>query len=187
MSSEAFAFGTVARLVPFKGHLHLLEAAAQLAPRYREARWILIGDGPEREALVRRAGELGITERVRFLGSRDDVLRLLQGLDCFVLPSLAEGMPNALLEGMATGLPAIGTAVSGTEEILEPGRSGWLVEPASAAALAAAMGEALADPAKAAELGRGARRRIESDFDLPVAVDRYLALFELAVARRATA
>ena len=149
---------TPARLNAQKGHDTLLEAIAELP----EALFLLAGDGPERERLEARAAELGVTERVRFLGRREDVPQLLAACDVFALPSLYEGSSLAVLEAMAAGIAIVSSAIGGTEELIEDGRGGLLVPPGDAAALAAALRRLLADPELREELAARARERVDA-------------------------
>ena len=146
---------TGARLDAQKGHPVLLEAAAQVP----EAVFALAGAGPERAALERRAAELGVADRVLFLGHRDDVPELLAACDVFALPSLYEGSSLALLEAMAAGRPVVGSAVPGTDELIADGRTGVLVAPGDPSALANALQRLLSDPELRAALGARARER----------------------------
>ncbi len=148
--------GSVGCLAARKDYGTLLEALARLAPR-RPFRVALVGDGPERAALEARAAALGLAGRTAFLGERGDVERLLPAMDVFVLSSREEGIPNALLEAMAAGRPAVATAVGGTPEVLTDGETGWLVPPGDPEALAGALERVLGDPAEAARRGAAAR------------------------------
>ena len=113
--------GTVGCLAPRKDHATLLEALALLAGRGCHFRAVLVGEGPERPGLEARARDLGLEGRVGFLGERNDVERLLPGMDVFVLSSREEGIPNALLEAMAAGRPSVATDVGGTSEVMTGG------------------------------------------------------------------
>ena len=135
------AIGTVGRLVPVKGHAHLLDAFARLDSG--DARLFIVGDGPEAKALRAQADALGMGLRAVFLGHRDDVAELLPGLDLFVLPSLAEGLPRTLLEAQACGVPAVATRVGSVVDAV-CSESGILVPPADPDALAGALADALA-------------------------------------------
>jgi glycosyltransferase involved in cell wall biosynthesis len=150
---------TPARLDAQKGHRTLFEAIAQVP----DAVFVLAGDGPEREPLETLAKELGIAERVRFLGRRDDVPQLLATCDVFALPSLYEGSSLAVLEAMAAGVPIVSSAIGGTDELIEDGSSGLLVPPGNAEALAAALRRLLDDPGLRERLAAQARERIELD------------------------
>jgi glycosyltransferase involved in cell wall biosynthesis len=150
---------TAARLDAQKGHPVLLEAAM----RVPDAVFALAGEGPERAALEALAKELGIADRVRFLGRRDDVPELLAACDVFALPSLYEGSSLAVLEAMAARRAVVSSAIGGTDELIEDGRSGLLVAPGDAAALAAALQRLLTDPELRARLAERARDRVERD------------------------
>jgi len=147
---------TPARLDAQKGHDTLLEAVAEVP----EATFVLAGDGPKRAELEARAAQLGVSDRVSFLGRREDVPRLLATCDVFCLPSLYEGSSLAVLEAMAAGIPVVSSAIGGTEELIEDGRSGLLVAPGDAKALAAALRRVLGDSDLRQELAAKARERI---------------------------
>lgn len=153
----------VGRLDPQKGIATLLEAAARVAetdPRWHLA---LAGEGPERPGLeARLAADPGLAARVHVLGRRDDVPDLLCAADLLVLPSLWEGMPNVVLEAMAARRAVVGTAVEGTEELVEPGVTGWLVPTCDPAALADALREAAADPGRLTRFGAAGRAKVEA-------------------------
>jgi glycosyltransferase involved in cell wall biosynthesis len=136
--------GSVGRLDGQKAHWVLVEAMARLKNRV-PARCVIIGDGPRRaalEALIRRHHLEG---KVMLLGERDDVTAWLSSLDAFVLPSLWEGLPNALLEAMALGLPVVASAVDGVPEVVADGATGLLVPPRDPLALAKKLAELCAD------------------------------------------
>ena len=149
---------TPARLDAQKGHDTLLEAIAEVP----DALFLLAGDGPERARLEARATELGVAERVRFLGRREDVPELMAACDLFALPSLYEGSSLAVLEAMAAGIPVVSSAIGGTEELIEDGLSGLLVAPGDAPALAAALRRLLSDPRLRGDFATRARARVEA-------------------------
>ncbi|NOT35686.1 MAG: glycosyltransferase, partial [Candidatus Eisenbacteria bacterium] len=149
LKGVAPVIGSVGCLAVRKDQGMLLEALALLTREGQPFEAVLIGDGPERERLERQAHTLGLDDRVHFLGERPDVERLLPALDVFVLSSREEGIPNALLEAMAAGRASIATAVGGTPEVMQDGRTGWLVPARDPAALARALASALADPTEA--------------------------------------
>ena len=152
---------TVANLRREKGHDVLLDAAASVLRRFPDAHFDIIGAGPERAALEARAAALAIAGGVSFLGHCEDIPARLAAADLFVLPSRSEAFPNAVLEAMAMGVPAIASAIGGLLEVIEDQRNGLLVPPGDAAALAAAIGALLADPIRAAQMGAAARARAE--------------------------
>ncbi len=150
---------TPARLDAQKGHPFLLEALREVP----DAVLALAGEGPERAALEGLAQRLGVKGRVRFLGRREDVPELLAACDVFALPSLYEGSSLAVLEAMAAGRAVVSSAIGGTDELIEDGRSGLLVEPGDAVGLAAALRRLIEDPALREELAGRARERVERD------------------------
>ncbi|TQL88221.1 glycosyltransferase involved in cell wall biosynthesis [Actinoallomurus bryophytorum] len=170
----------VANLKVYKGHRFLLEAVARLHDRNLRCTLVLVGKGPERHALEEQAARLKID--VRFLGTRTDVEALLARADVAVLPSLHEGMSNAVMEAMAAGLPVVATEVGGTGELLR-GR-GILVPPSDSEALADGLGQVLADPALAARLGAAARAWSRERLHVDAMVDRHVALYRELLERR---
>jgi glycosyltransferase involved in cell wall biosynthesis len=165
---------TAARLDPQKGHPLLLRAAANLPG----VLFAFAGDGPERETLEAQAAELGVGDRVRFLGQRDDVPELLRACDVFALPSLYEGSSLATLEAMAAGRAVICSAIPGTDELIVDGDSGLLVTPGDADALAEAINRVIADPELRAALGRRARERVERNFTAAAMARNVAAIYE---------
>jgi len=140
LSPADAAIGTVGRLVRVKGHLDLLNAFARINT---PARLFIIGDGPEMPSLRERMHEQGLGEQVAFLGHRDDVAKLLPGLDVFALPSHAEGLPRSLLEAQACGVPVVATRVGAVAEAVCP-ETGRLVAPGDPEAMTRALEVALA-------------------------------------------
>ena len=151
---------TSARLAAQKG-LDTLLAAAALVP---DAVFVIAGDGPDRAVLETRARGLGIAERVRFLGPRPDVPQLLAVADLFVLPSLFEGLPLAVLEAMAAAKPVVASRIGGTDEAVVESVTGLLVPPSDPGALAGAIRTVLADPQLALRLGAAGRARVIETF-----------------------
>ena len=153
---EAFVVGIVATLRSWKGHRYLFEAFAKREDR--GARLVVVGDGPQREALEALARELGIDPCVHFAGNREDVAPWLRAFDLFCLPSYAnEGVPQALMQAMACALAVVTTPVGSIAEIVEDGVSGVLVAPQSVEALREAIDALAADPGRRAALGGAAR------------------------------
>jgi glycosyltransferase involved in cell wall biosynthesis len=176
--------GSVGCLAARKDYGTLLDALARLAERGTPFRAALVGDGVERVALEERARALGLAPRVRFLGERAGVERLLPGMDVFVLSSREEGIPNALLEAMAAGRPCVATAVGGTPEVLRDGETGWLVPPADPGALADALADALARPDEARRRGAAARRAVREGMSVEAMARRHEEYYRDAVAER---
>ncbi len=168
----------VGRLDPQKGLPDLLDAAERVIDRRPGWHLALAGDGPDRDWLLGQlASRPALTGRVHWLGPRDDVPGLLKSADVLVLASLWEGMPNAVLEAMAARRPVVGTAVEGTEDLVVPGRTGWLVPPRDPDALYRALAEAADDPARRKRLGDAARVRVEQEYSIDVTVAAYERLW----------
>jgi glycosyltransferase involved in cell wall biosynthesis len=153
---------TIARLDAQKGLGYLLEAAA-LVP---EAVFVVAGEGPERAALESRARELGVSSQIIWLGYRDDIADLLACSDLFVLPSLFEGLPVALLEAMAAGRPVVASAIAGIDEVVAHEQTGLLVPPADSLALAGTIRAVLADPARAGRLALAGQTHVSHEFSV---------------------
>ena len=147
-----------------KGHPELIDAAKEVTQQFPEVRFLLVGDGIQREEFEAQVARLGLKERFEFLGLRDDVPRILSCCDVAVSPSKAEGLPNAVLEYLAAGLPTVATRVGGNVEIIQDGKNGLLVSPNDSSELAGALLRLLRDPAFAAELGRNGREFVASQF-----------------------
>ncbi|WP_439535597.1 TIGR03088 family PEP-CTERM/XrtA system glycosyltransferase [Methyloversatilis sp.] len=182
--------GTVGRMQAVKNHLGLVRAFARLRSGGDEAaqrlRLVIVGDGPVRPQVEALVDELGLREVVWLAGERSDVPALMQGMDVFVLPSLAEGISNTVLEAMASGLPVIASDVGGNPELVDPGVTGFLVPPADTEAWADAM-RRLATGDAASRMGQAARLRVEQEFSLDRMVGQYQALYETHCGERRTA
>jgi sugar transferase (PEP-CTERM/EpsH1 system associated) len=182
VGDDLWFVGTVGRMQTVKNQMLLTRAFVRMLeinPALRtRARLVLVGDGPLRQeclALLRAADadHLGWVP-----GAREDVPEVMRGLDCFVLPSLAEGVSNTILEAMATGLPVVATAVGGNPELVEAGRTGELVPAGEVEAMAQAMLKLARDPATAAQYGRAARAEVERRFSLQAMVAAYQGVYE---------
>lgn len=167
----------IAKLMTQKGHSVLLEALPIVLDRFPELRTVLVGDGELRHELEMAVRDANLQERVVFLGSRGDIPALLAASDLFVLPSLWEGMPMALLEAMASGLPVVASGVSGTREVVEPDRSGVIVPPGDIGALADGIVRVLSQPAFASSLGQAARVRVEDCYSARAQARRHAQLY----------
>jgi L-malate glycosyltransferase len=171
--------------VPTKGHQDLVEAAKKVCALFPRVRFILIGDGCERSNIERKISDLGLQECFCFLGRRSDVPELLSCCDLSVLPSWAEGLPNAVIESLAAGLPVVATRVGGIPEIIEDGESGLLVPPHNPNCLAEAILRILNDPEFARLLGRAARDRVQRVFSFERLLRETANLYEEGLARKA--
>jgi len=172
---------TPARLHAQKGHVYLLQAAAQVP----HAIFVLAGDGPERRPLEELCLRLGLEDRVRFLGHRQDIPELLATCDLFVLPSLYEGLPVSVLEAMASGKPVVATQVGGTDEVVVHGSTGMLVAPMDVRDLAVAIRAILADRTMAARFGEAGRERVTQLFSAEAMVRGVSEVYDELTARAA--
>ncbi|HTU01663.1 MAG TPA: glycosyltransferase family 4 protein, partial [Candidatus Sulfotelmatobacter sp.] len=166
------------RLIEAKGLLELLEAWRLVVVEAPDAHLVLVGSGPLEAELRRQAADAGVADCVHFRGEVPDVRPYLQAAAAFVFPSWAEGLPNSLLEAMATGLPCVATRIPPIEELITDGQHGLLVPREAPTALAAALVSVLTGSALAARLGRAARRRVEMEYDLSSALDQLEALYQ---------
>ncbi|AFY76910.1 MAG: glycosyltransferase [Hydrococcus sp. C42_A2020_068] len=164
----------VGRLAANKGLPILLESLATLKSAHPDILLTVVGDGSDRVALERMTAQLGLQERVKFVGykSQAEVRQYLQQTDVFVLPSFAEGVPVVLMEAMAAGVPVVATQIAGTSELVEDGIGGYLVPPGDAVSLAQRIEVLLTDSQLRAKFGASGRLKVEKDFNLDKEVDR---------------
>ncbi len=177
--------GTVGRLDPVKDQAGLVQAFARVRRDHPGAVLVIAGDGPCRADLEALVGALGLDADVRLLGERKDVPQVLQAMDVFVLPSIAEGISNTILEAMATGLPVVATRVGGNPELVDDGTTGTLVEAGSPEALASAIAGYLADPGRRLAHGRASRRLAVARFGLSTMRQTYAGLYAALGSRAA--
>jgi N-acetyl-alpha-D-glucosaminyl L-malate synthase BshA len=145
--------------------------------RQRPSRLILIGDGPERSAAERRVHELGLGERVAFLGKQESFVELLAAADVFLLPSEQESFGLAALEALSCGVPVVASDIGGLPELVDPGETGYLARVGDVAAMAGHVLELVREPAHWRAFSRRARERVLERFRLEPAIDRYEALY----------
>lgn len=169
--------GNVGRLNWAKDQASLIRAFRCVNEQLPDTALLLVGEGQLRKDLEIRAAEEGVTDRVHFLGDRNDVHELLQGLDLFVLSSVSEGYSLALLEAGAAALPIVATDVGGSSEIIRNGETGRLVPPGEPIALAETMLSLLRNPIEARALGTSARRWVEQHGSLDAMAGRYNQLY----------
>ncbi|PYN99002.1 MAG: hypothetical protein DMD91_13780 [Candidatus Rokuibacteriota bacterium] len=158
--------GTVGRLVYQKAQDVFLRAAALVVQEIPDARFLVVGEGPQAAALERLRSQLGLDAACRFTGFRRDVAALLGVMDVFTLPSILEGFPQVLLEAFAQSRPVVATRIDGVTELIEDHLNGRLVPSGDAAALAATLIELLQDRAQAGKLGQAGRRHAEEQFSV---------------------
>lgn len=183
-----FLVGTVGRMKAVKNQTALAQAFVlllQQQPALKlRLRLVMVGDGPLRAEALQVLDAAGMAELAWLPGERADVADVMRGLDCFVMPSLAEGISNTILEGMSSGLPVLATAVGGNADLVDEGRTGLLVPADDVAALAAGLARLAADPSAAAAMGRAGRSRVEAEFSLQAMVSAYQGLYEQRLAAR---
>jgi glycosyltransferase involved in cell wall biosynthesis len=174
---ETKVLGIVARLSPQKAHCDLLQAYATVIKSHSDTRLLLVGDGPLRKKLERQARQLQLASQVIVLGDRADVADLLAVMDLFIHPSLFEGMPHAVMEAMAAGLPTVASAVDGVLDLIIGGESGWLIEPGNPTELAERIIFALNNQAIWPKMGQMATCRIATEFSSQKMVAAYSAIY----------
>ncbi len=176
--------GSVAMFRGSKGHQYLLEAFEIVLREFPTARLLLVGDGVRRQWIERLAGERGLSGVVCFTGFRRDVPDLLRALDCFALASVrTEGVPQSLLQALATELPVVASVVGGMPEVVEHGLTGLLVTPGDPQALAAGLLATLREPELARRRAKAGRQLVETRFSRAVTTERVIALYEELLAR----
>ena len=181
---KAFVFGTVGRLAKTKGLTFLIEAFSIVKEEIPSAELILLGNGPCREELEQQASKSPCRDSIRFLGHRGNIEQLYRAMDVFVLSSVAEGMPRAILEAMAAGVPCIATKVGGIPEILPSRDAGRLVPARDADALAASMVEFAKMPAEEIrKIADNARDRVRKLYSHEVVREKLANLYETEAAR----
>jgi len=172
------------RMVPRKGVGHLLGAWKEVIREHPGARLLLLGEGPLLGDLRMMATGLGIEDIVCFKGRVGNVPDYLRAADLYVLSSLQEGMPNALLEAMACGLPAVASRIGGVVDVANDREEAILVPPGDPACLAGGIAIILSDPVLRERLSKGAVRRIESSFSLESRVQMYFSLYSCVLSTR---
>lgn len=177
---------SVGNLYPVKGHQHLIDALGMLSARHPRVHLAISGRGEMADALTARARVLGLHDRLHLLGLRSDVPAVLAAADVFVLPSLSEGLPLALLEAMFATCPIIASDVGDVAVALAHGDAGILVEPGDAVALARALDLLLSDRTRARQLGERAYRRAAAEYDIGHMVRRYRAVYDDLLGRPVT-
>lgn len=175
---DAPVAGIVAALRPIKQHEMFLHTAALVYAAEPAARFLIVGDGPERQRLESLAQSLGIAEAVRFVGTRGDVAELLGLMDVVLLTSRMEANPICLLEAMATEKPVVATRVGSVPESVQDGRTGYLVAPGDSRAMTAHVLDLFASPERAAEMGRAGRERVIAHGSVDRMVEGYQDMLE---------
>ncbi len=182
--ADRFLVGTVGRLEEQKGQSYLVEAAALLCREGVNMSLLLIGSGREERKLRDLVAREGIADEVLFLGTRRDLPDLFRAMDVFALSSLWEGLPLALLSAMASGVPVVATPVGGIPEVIRDGVNGFLVPPADAAALAAALRTVRENPGRASTIGAAGAETVQSGYSHRGNAQKVMAIYEEVLAGR---
>jgi glycosyltransferase involved in cell wall biosynthesis len=169
---------TVARLHPQKGHRYLLQAAPGIRQIIPNVHFLFVGEGQLEEQLIAQIKEDKLENCVHLLGVRQDIAQLLAISDLFVLPSLWEGLPNAVLEAMAAGVPVVATNVDGCPEVIVDGETGFLVPPKEPQLLQKAVLEILQNDSLSIAMSQAARQYAVEHFSVESNISNYLSLYE---------
>jgi len=181
---DALVIGSVGWLTDIKGHEYLIQALVLLKREFPALHLVIIGSGDRQATLLQQAGSAGLRDAVHLLGHRDDIETCLAGMDLFVLPSLNEGMGRALIEAMAAGLPVIASRVGGIPAVIDHERTGLLVPPGDAPALAGALRRMIERPDWARQLGAAASHSIDSRYGSVSMVHAIESIFSEALTVR---
>jgi glycosyltransferase involved in cell wall biosynthesis len=177
-ATSEIIIGTAGRLVELKGIEYLISTVATLRREFPTLRVEIAGSGPQREKLEEAVAHAGLGEQVEFLGWIDDLASLLPRWDVFVMPSLEEGFPIAALDAMAASLPVVATPVGGVPELIEDGKTGWLVPPRDAEALASRLRLLLCNPELRLSMGVAGYARVRDHFSAAQMTENFAKLYD---------
>jgi len=178
LTRETRIIGMVANFLLVKGHRYFVESASLVAKSESNVHFVLVGDGPLRNEIGDQAAQLGIDDRLHLLGHRSDAASIVASFHIAVLSSLREGLPNAVLEAMACGVPVVATAVGGTPELITDGETGYLVPPANAAEMARRILFALKNTEKTARMASNGQKTITARFGMARMVESVEKLYD---------
>lgn len=184
LAPDAVVVGSVGRLAPLKNFASLVQGMGELTGTFPKAQLVIIGEGPERQALENLIAGLKLENQVRLPGFRADIPRVLPALDIFAFPSLSEGLSIALLEAMAAGLPCVVMDVGGNAEAVVQGRTGYVVPPGDAAEFAAALSRLCKDGRLRKKLGTAGKKRAFTLFNPKRLAAQYEELYRSVLNRR---
>jgi glycosyltransferase involved in cell wall biosynthesis len=184
LSADTFVVGWVGRMTAVKRTDEVVRVLRKLVDRGVDAKLLLVGDGPDREALERYAHELGVVKRCLFTGYQEDVARFYTAIDALLLPSANEGTPVSVIEALAAGRPAVATLVGGTPDVIRDGVDGFLVEPGDSDGLAERLAEIARDPERSAAMGAAGRSRVLERYAVERLVDDVDRLYRELLAQR---
>lgn len=184
-SRQHWIIGTVGRMQPVKDQVNLAKAfvlALKSQPQLQaHVRLVMVGAGPLRDTCKTILRDAGLDDLAWLPGERTDIPAVLRSLHVFVLPSLAEGISNTILEAMATGLPVVATAVGGNADLVEEGKTGWIVPPSSPQALADALVRLAINPFLAHEMGQAGRAAVLRRFSMQAMINNYRGRYDAAL------
>jgi glycosyltransferase involved in cell wall biosynthesis len=181
---EAYWIGAIGRLWPQKRYKDLIWSAELLRAAAQDTHLLIFGDGPQRDRLEQYANQVGVSQRVHFLGTREDVAAWLSHFDCFWLGSGYEGQSNALMEAMLAGVPCVATDIPGNRDLVIPEQTGYLVPVGDSAAFARQTMVLRQDRDLARSMGQRARARMLEEFTVDKMVERYAELYRRVCDRR---
>ncbi|MFH1776262.1 MAG: glycosyltransferase [Candidatus Omnitrophota bacterium] len=177
IDEDTRVIGTVGRLVEVKDHLTLIKSFSLVLDKLKNVILIIVGDGPLRKKLEDFSRDIEVRKNIMFLGARDDVDKVLQIFDLFVLSSLSEGLPLALIEAMAASIPVVATAVGGNCEVVPDEKTGYLVTPKEPKQMAEKIITILTDKKLQKKMGECACQRVREHFNLEIMVQEYEQLY----------
>jgi glycosyltransferase involved in cell wall biosynthesis len=176
LNAEGLVVGTVGWLLPIKGPKYLLDAMILVWKKHADTSLVFVGKGELEEELRKETFQMGASDKVKFLGWRDDIPEVMQVFDVFVLPSLNEGMGRVLVEAMAAGKPIVASNVGGIPDLVQHGQNGFLVDPADSKSLSFSIMNLLGD--KNMRIGMGKRgKAIASDFSVEKMIEKMGTLY----------
>jgi len=167
----------IGSLVPNKNFGLLIEVLAQLHPRWPSLRLVLIGDGPEKQRLVRMAAERMLTEYCDFTGQIPEARRLLRGTDILCVPSISEAMPNVVMEACAAGVPVVAHNTGAIESLVRPGVNGFIVGPANESSFTDAVERLVSDEGLRRRMGDAGQHLMQSVFSVEHMADHFVAFY----------
>ena len=176
LNSKGLVVGTVGWLLPIKGPMHLLKAMSNVWESHPETSLIFVGRGDLEMELKEEARRMGVSDKVIFLGWRDDIPAIMQVLDVFVLASLNEGMGRVLVEAMAAGKPVVASRVGGILDLVKEGQNGYLFQPGDEKGLSLAIKKLLEDKSLRDEMGKRGREMAQ-DFSVEKMIEKFEALY----------
>ncbi len=177
LEEDDFVCATVARLVPVKGHTYLIKAIKDVVSSIPKAKFLFVGDGELKSELSEEIKSLGLQENILLLGTRSDIVEILNCIDLFILPSLNEGFGLAIIEAMATKKPVIATNVGGVPEVIVDGKTGLLVPPKDPEAISSAIIKLYNEPDISSKMGLAGYDRVKELFDIAITVQEFEKLY----------